>query len=110
MRQHQTVDQSFPSGNPRDSVSGWGNRLPNFTSSRSEFPAQIDAMELNSTISLQSQPVTEATTNNLGLDALDPYENWTDDWWNVPFTAAGNDQLAGFEPILLFRQAWEGLV
>lgn len=71
----------------------------------------MDSLDLNTTISLDSQPITTcAPTNNLSLETMEQYDNWNDDWWNVPFTAAGNDQLTGFEPILLFRQAWEGLV
>lgn len=69
----------------------------------------MESLDLNTSISLDSQAITtRAPTNNLSLETLESYDDWNDDWWNMPFTAAGNDQLTGFEPMLLFRQAWEG--
>jgi hypothetical protein len=33
---------------------------------------------------------------------------WTNDLWNTSFTAAGYDELSVLEPMMPFRETWEG--
>jgi hypothetical protein len=54
----------------------------------------------------------EAVVNNFSrvAEVAEGSDNiWTNDWWNTSFTAAGYDELSVLEPMMPFRETWEGL-
>ncbi|KEF54915.1 uncharacterized protein A1O9_09358 [Exophiala aquamarina CBS 119918] len=106
----RTTDPFLPSQEQGNSSLGGEDKVLNHVQSRIHPLPRMEPLDFSTGIPLDSQPMTTCVlTNNLSLETLESYDDWNDDWWNMPFAAAGNDQLTGFEPMLLFRQAWEGL-
>lgn len=52
----------------------------------------------------EAQSIADAAEARRSSDSA-----WADDWWSSSFTAAGYEELAVLEPMMLFSGNWDGL-
>lgn len=122
-KQHLTlVDQSLSSGGSTahqrsaDTPIAWSKSLQ---SSRQNFAHLQDNLQFPETQTIQishsDMPVEDLDRNAAAPAFAVEMEGYgapgglsTDSWWNTSFTAAGYDELAVLEPVMLFREAWDG--